>query len=93
VTDQERADTVVTAAHSLGGKLIGALPAQFLMLVILNSVFIGALFWLLDGQNKARERVIGPIVSRCMDEVPAETLVMVLKEMQQERTLQCPKTP
>jgi hypothetical protein len=93
VTDQERADTVVTAAHSLGGKLIGALPAQFLMLVILNSVFIGALFWLLDGQNKARERVIGPIVSRCMDEVPAETLVLVLKEMQQERTLQCPRTP
>lgn len=60
---------------SLGSKLITSLPAQFLMLCILNLVFIGGLLWFLDKRDMARERLLSPIVDRCLQEVPVETIL------------------
>jgi len=65
MTEQE-ANSVAGAAAKLGTKLIGSLPAQFLMLCLLNLVFIAGLLWFLDEQIKARERVLTPLITACL---------------------------
>lgn len=67
-----------TGVISLGSKLIGSLPAQFLMLCVLNMVFLGGLLWFLDKREEARERVLGPIVERCLQEVPLDAVEKLL---------------
>ena len=75
---EAEAHGVVGAATELGGRIIGALPAQFLMLVLLNSVFIGGLLWFLDRRDTARERLLTPIVTSCLQQVPADVLKQLL---------------
>jgi len=70
---------VVGAATELGGKLIGSLPAQFLMLCVLNLFFILGLLWFLNQQDQARERVLAPIVTSCLQQVPVDVLERLMK--------------
>lgn len=51
---------------SLGTKLIGSLPAQFLMLLAINVVFVLGLLWFLDQRDEARERLLTPIIAGCL---------------------------
>ena len=51
----------------LGSKLVGSLPAQFLSLALVNLVIVGGLFWHLDSQLAARERVLAQLVSACIE--------------------------
>lgn len=56
-------------AHGVAGvasKLIGSLPAQFLMLLVLNVVFILGLLWFLNARDEARERLLTPILASCL---------------------------
>ena len=62
MTNEERHGIV-----GLGNKLIGSLPAQFLMLAIINMVFIGSLVWFLDRRDSARERLLTPILAACLE--------------------------
>jgi hypothetical protein len=57
---------VAAGAIEAGGKLLGSLPAQMLVLVMLNLVFIFALFWFLNSRDTARERLLTPILAACM---------------------------
>lgn len=61
MTDAERESVV-----GITGKLLGTLPVQFLVLVLLNVLFIGSLLWFLNEREVARERVIGPIIAACL---------------------------
>jgi hypothetical protein len=70
---------VVDAAAGVSDKLITSLPAQFLVLVLLNTCFIGGLLWFLDreqasrialeeAQVASREHVLMPLLTACIQE-------------------------
>lgn len=50
----------------LGNKLIGSLPAQFLLLALMNVIFICGLLWFLNNRDDARERMLTPILAACV---------------------------
>ena len=52
----------------LGNRLITSLPAQFLMLVLLNLFFVLGLLWFLNNQNASRERLLTPILTACIQQ-------------------------
>jgi hypothetical protein len=71
------ARSVVAGVTELGGKFITSLPAQFLVLVLMNAVFILGLLFFLDRENtthqqteqhlaEARERVLLPLLQGCL---------------------------
>lgn len=66
MTDEQHAG-IIGAVQSVGGKLIGGLPAQFLALLAINVVFILGLLWFLNAQSAGRERVLAQIVTACLD--------------------------
>jgi hypothetical protein len=65
VTDEDHR-TVVGSITDLGRHALTAIPAQFLVLVVLNLAFIGGLLWFLSGQQESRERVIAQIMTACL---------------------------
>jgi hypothetical protein len=60
VTEEQR------GISGLATKVIGSLPAQFLMLILINMMFIGGLIWFLDRRDDARERMLIPILASCL---------------------------
>jgi len=74
---EEQATGLIGAANNLGGKLITSLPAQFLMLVLLNTAFLGGMLWFLDReqagrygleekQADSREKLLLPLLNACI---------------------------
>lgn len=80
MTDQEAKNLTGLADH-LGGKLISSLPAQFLILVLLNLIFIIGLLWFMDQREKQRERIFGPYIANCEKQVPIDALMQVLQHL------------
>lgn len=75
----DEAKTVVGAVAQVSDRLVQSLPAQFLMLVLLNVVFICGLLWylsvidtnrqILDQKaTEGRERVLLPLLSACIQD-------------------------
>lgn len=62
-----------------GSKLLSTLPAQFLVLVLLNVAFLGFVLWFLQSEDSTHARMIQPILEHCTRSVPIE---MVEKLMQ-----------
>ena len=59
--------TIPGLAARLGQSLISALPPAFLLLCLINAVFIGLVLWFLDDQLDQRTKLVGKLVDRCMD--------------------------
>ena len=68
---------IVGAVAGTTNKLISTLPAQFLVLVLMNTVFILGMLWFLERtdamratleqhQAEARERVVAPLLAACI---------------------------
>lgn len=61
---------IVAGVTELGGKIVSNLPSQFLMLVVLNVIFIlGLLLFLHSWESssmEARERLLTPILTECI---------------------------
>jgi hypothetical protein len=57
----------IGAVTDISSKLIGALPPAFLMLVLLNVVFLGLVMWFLADQIDRRTALVTQIVTRCME--------------------------
>jgi hypothetical protein len=55
------------AAAKLGGALIGALPPAFLLLCIINVVFLGLVMWFLADQIDRRTALVSHIVPQSLD--------------------------
>lgn len=72
--------SVIGAATELGGRLIGSMPAQFLMLCIVNLVFVLGLLWFLSRQEAARERLYTPLLTACTQEIPAALVKDLLQQ-------------
>jgi hypothetical protein len=77
--EQDHTNTAIGAVAGTAGKLIASLPAQFLVLVLLNTAFIAGLLWFLNNQEAARERTFGPILSGCMNQIPMPLVQELLR--------------
>jgi hypothetical protein len=49
----------------LSKQLVTALPAQFLLLLLINILLVGGFVWHMDSQLDARERVLIKLVETC----------------------------
>jgi hypothetical protein len=87
---EAEAKGLVGAATTLGSKLIGSLPAQFMVLVLINAVFLLGLLWFLDQRDEARERLLTPVLASCIHAVPIE-LVERLIVLPQPANKELPK--
>jgi hypothetical protein len=65
MTDEEHKG-VVANLTALGHTAVKSLGPTFLMLVLLNVVFLGMMTWLEVVQNHSRERLLGTIVAGCL---------------------------
>jgi hypothetical protein len=65
VTEAERKQLGVLA--SLGDKLIGVLPPAFLLLLILNIVFMGSVIYVVQHNAEARNIMLSKILDKCLD--------------------------
>jgi hypothetical protein len=53
------------AVSRVGQLLIGSLPPAFLVLVLLNLVFLAQVLWFVDHNLEARNELINKMVDRC----------------------------
>lgn len=60
------ANTIPGAVSRLGQSLISALPPAFLLLVVINAIFIGMVMWFLDEQISQRTALVEKIVDHCL---------------------------
>jgi hypothetical protein len=58
--------TVTGAVSKLGQSLITALPPGFLLLCIINILFLGIVMWFLDDQVAQRTSMVGKLLDQCM---------------------------
>jgi len=58
---------VVAGVLDLSNKIVGTLPPAFLLLILINAMFIGTVMWFLDSQVKQRLGMMDKLVDRCMD--------------------------
>ena len=58
---------IVGAASRLGQSLIAALPPAFLMLVLMNAVFLGMVMWFINHQADERSHMVEKLMDRCME--------------------------
>jgi hypothetical protein len=66
MTDQPQSTGIVGSITDVAKAAVGALPPAFLMLVILNIVFIGLVMWFLDSQIATRTHLVERIVETCL---------------------------
>ena len=57
----------IGALTDLGGKLVGALPPVFIMLCLINVMFLGMVMFFLSDQIDRRTALVTQIVTRCME--------------------------
>ena len=58
--------TTVGMVASFGEKLVGVLPPAFLLLVIINILFLGVASWVFMHNTDARTAMIEKIVDACL---------------------------
>jgi hypothetical protein len=54
----------------LGSQIIAALSPPFLMLILLNILFIGILFWFVDARAQHSMAVINQLLHACLKDQP-----------------------
>jgi hypothetical protein len=63
VTEQERTNGLLAG---ISERLIRVLPPAFLLMIILNVVFLGVFFWLYEHNVEARTQLLTKIVEKCL---------------------------
>ncbi len=63
MTEQERTNGLLA---SISERLIRVLPPAFLMLIVLNIVFLGVFWWVFDHNVSARTELLNRIVEKCL---------------------------
>jgi len=51
---------------SVSEKLIRALPPAFLLLALLNVLFLGAFYWFIDGRARHTAEVLNQLLTACL---------------------------
>ena len=65
--DEAKRTGAIGALTDLGGKLVGALPPVFIMLCLINVMFLGMVMFFLSDQIDRRTALVTQIVTRCLD--------------------------
>jgi hypothetical protein len=52
--------------HALGERLIRVLPPAFLLLIVLNVMFLGVIAWVFDHNAEVRNTLLTKIVEGCL---------------------------
>jgi hypothetical protein len=60
--------TPIGAASSLGHGLIRVLPPAFLLLILMNCLFLGVIAWVFNHAAETRNVLLTKIVERCLVE-------------------------
>jgi len=63
MTDQERTNGLLA---SISERLIRVLPPAFLLLLILNAMFMLIFWWVYDHNVVARTEILNKIVEKCL---------------------------
>jgi len=63
VTEQERANGLLAG---ISERLIRVLPPAFLLLLILNALFMTAFWWMYEHNVEARTDLLSKIVEKCL---------------------------
>jgi hypothetical protein len=79
--------TAVGTAGRVGSKLIESLPAQFMVLVLLNGIYVIGMLWFLNIQADRRDQNLGPIITSCMQQVPISVVERLFNREQQDRDI------
>lgn len=58
--------SVIGSALDMGNKIVAALPPTFLLLVLINAVFIVAMLWFIDHQMEQRLTLANRILEHCL---------------------------
>jgi hypothetical protein len=80
--------TAIGAINDTAGRLISSLPAQFLVLVLLNCGFVMGLLWFLNNSEDRRERIFGPVLTACLQQISPDVLHQFLQGQQQQQMQQ-----
>ena len=63
MTEQERTNGLLA---SISERLIRVLPPAFLLLIVLNAMFMGMFWWIYDHNVVARAELLNRIVEKCL---------------------------
>lgn len=63
MTETERTNGILA---SISERLIRVLPPAFLLMIILNILFLGVFFWLYEHNVEARTELLAKIVDKCL---------------------------
>jgi len=59
--------TISDAASKISQSLISSLPPAFLVLVVLNSLFLGLVLWFINDQISQRTQLVSKVIDRCFE--------------------------
>jgi hypothetical protein len=63
--------TIIQAGVKLGSQIVHSIgPPQFIALIILNVIFIGMLFWFVDGRARHTSEMISQLMTKCLRTMP-----------------------
>ena len=63
MTEQERTNGLLAG---ISERLIRVLPPAFIVLLLLNTLFLSAFWWVLDHNIEARAELLNKIVEKCL---------------------------
>ena len=66
-SSQNGSKGVIAGAFDLSSKLITALPPAFLMLMLMNVIFMGIVMWFLNSQMHMRVEMIEALMNKCLN--------------------------
>ena len=61
--------TMAGAAADTAGRLISTLPAQFIMLLLINVVFLGCVLWFESNSQAQRAAIMNRVLDACMEQL------------------------
>jgi hypothetical protein len=62
--------TTIGLTASISDRLIKVLPPAFLLLIIINCMFLGVIAWVFDHNAETRNALLTKIVERCLTQRP-----------------------
>jgi hypothetical protein len=57
---------VTATLAALGHQLVSILPPAFLLVIILNVLFLGVITWVADRNAETRNQLLTKIIERCL---------------------------
>jgi hypothetical protein len=65
-SEPPRKNGVTATLAALGNQLVAVLPPAFVLLIILNVIFLGVVTYVFDRHAVARNELLTKIVERCL---------------------------